>query len=84
MDFDELKLPMEDEVKIVRKELGIHEDHIVLTTYAGVFGEEFSTLKGANYLASIWREVRNIKNTTLLIIVTVLNRNMAKAFGSEE
>ncbi|WP_069807899.1 glycosyltransferase family 4 protein [Vulcanisaeta thermophila] len=82
VDFNELKPPTEDEVIKTRRELGIPEGNIVMGTYVGVFREEFSTLKGANYIVKIWSEVRKaVKNITL--IVTGLNRKTAETLRAK-
>jgi glycosyltransferase involved in cell wall biosynthesis len=62
-------LSTEEKVSI-RRSIGIDEDVIVLTTYVGVFGEEFSGMKGAQYLFKIWRELRSHFKDRVAMIVT--------------
>jgi glycosyltransferase involved in cell wall biosynthesis len=70
VDFNELKpLSIEEKVSI-RRNIGIDEDAIVLITYVGVFGEEFSGMKGAQYLFKIWRELRSRFKDRVVVIVT--------------
>jgi glycosyltransferase involved in cell wall biosynthesis len=70
VDFNELK-PLSIEEKVaIRRSIGIDEDVVVLTTYVGVFGEEFSGMKGAQYLFKIWRELRSRFRDRVVVIVT--------------
>jgi glycosyltransferase involved in cell wall biosynthesis len=70
VDFNELK-PLSTEGKVsVRRGIGIDEDVVVLTTYVGVFGEEFSGMKGAQYLFRIWRELRSRFKDKVVVIAT--------------
>jgi len=42
-----------DEKANIRESIGLRNDEVVLGTYVGVFGEEFSHMKGAHYLLKI-------------------------------
>jgi len=70
VDFRELK-PLSEEEKIgVRKTLRIKSDDILLTTYVGVFGEEFSGVKGAHLILKIWRELKEHFRNRVKMVVT--------------
>jgi glycosyltransferase involved in cell wall biosynthesis len=69
-DFDELKPPSDEEKVRIRKSIGIDDDTVVLRTYVGVFGEEFSGVKGAQHLLRIWRELRSRFEEKVAVIVT--------------
>ena len=79
VDFNELKPPSQEERKALRIKYGIPVESTVLITYAGVFGEEFSTLKGTHLLARLWKDLRREHNK-LTLIVTGLGRAWIRAF----
>jgi glycosyltransferase involved in cell wall biosynthesis len=70
VDFNELKLLDTETKNSIRRNIGINEDTPILTTYVGVFGEEFSSMKGAQYLFKIWRELRSYFKDKIVMIVT--------------
>jgi len=58
VDFNKFK-PLNCEEKAnIRESIGLRNDEGILITYVGVFGEEFSHMKGAHYLLKIWRELK--------------------------
>jgi glycosyltransferase involved in cell wall biosynthesis len=70
VDFNELK-PISVEERInIRRNFGVDDDAIMLITYVGVFGEEFSGIKGAQYLLKIWRELRLRFGDKVRMVVT--------------
>jgi glycosyltransferase involved in cell wall biosynthesis len=70
IDFNELK-PLSEKEKIgVRKSIGVESDEILLTTYVGVFREEFGEIKGAHHVFRIWREVKKHFANKVKMIVT--------------
>ncbi|ADN49867.1 glycosyl transferase group 1 [Vulcanisaeta distributa DSM 14429] len=80
VDFNELKPPSMEEKRKLRIKYGIPEDAVVLTTYTGVFGEEFSTLKGTHLIARLWKDLRRVLNIRLMLMVTGLGEAWVKAF----
>jgi glycosyltransferase involved in cell wall biosynthesis len=70
VDYNELK-PLPEKEKInVKKSIGIKDDEILLTTYVGVFREEFNKIKGAHHIFKIWRELRKYFSNKVKIVVT--------------
>jgi glycosyltransferase involved in cell wall biosynthesis len=70
VDFNELKPSSDEERTCIRKSAGIDDDAVVLATYVGVFGEELSGVKGAQYLLRIWRELRSRFKEKVAMIVS--------------
>ncbi|WP_042667289.1 glycosyltransferase [Desulfurococcus amylolyticus] len=70
VDFDEIKPLSPVEKLAVKRSLGLRGDEILITTYMGVFGEEFSSLKGAHYIPRIWRALRNRFSDRIRMVVT--------------
>ena len=70
VDFNELKPLSAEEKAEVRRRFGIGDDAAVLITYVGVFGERFSSVKGAHHLLSIWRQLRSRLKSKVEMVVT--------------
>jgi len=70
VDFNELKPLSEDEKIGIKKSLGLKGDDVLLCTYVGVFGEEFSSMKGAQHLFRIWHCLRTRFGKKVKIVVT--------------
>lgn len=69
VDFNEIKPATEEEKTALRKKYGIPEDAVALCAYIGVFGEHFSTIKGAHYIDRIHEElVKRFGNKVRMIV----------------
>jgi glycosyltransferase involved in cell wall biosynthesis len=80
VDFNELKPLSEIERSNVRKSIGIENDKTLLVTYVGVFGEEFSGIKGAHFIIEIWRELKNQLGKRVVMVVTGVGETYLSPF----
>ena len=80
VDFNDLKPPSIDERNELRRSWGLSEDSIVLLSYVGVFGEEFSHMKGAHLIVRLWRDLRRYSNKIILVI-TGVGENIAEVYN---
>ena len=70
VDFNEIKPLSPKERLKIREDLGFGNDDVLLSTYVGIFGEEFSGMKGAHYLFRIWRVLRARFDDKVKMVVT--------------
>jgi glycosyltransferase involved in cell wall biosynthesis len=80
VDFNELKPLSEIERSKVKENLGIEDDEVLLVTYVGIFGEEFSGIKGAHFIVKIWRELKKRLSRRVKIVVTGIGESYLPLF----
>jgi glycosyltransferase involved in cell wall biosynthesis len=80
VDFNELKPLSEIERTKVGENIGIENDEVLLTTYVGVFGEEFSGIKGAHFIVKIWRELKKRVSRGVKMVVTGIGETYLPLF----
>jgi glycosyltransferase involved in cell wall biosynthesis len=80
VDFNDLKPPSVEERSKLRRLWGLSEDSIVLISYVGVFGEEFSSLKGAHLITRLWKDLRRYLGK-IVLVVTGVGKQMVEVFN---
>ncbi|MCX8205360.1 MAG: glycosyltransferase [Candidatus Nezhaarchaeota archaeon] len=82
VDFNELKIPSDDEKMRLRRRSQLPEDAVIVCSYVGVFKEEVGTMKGAHLIAKIWKGLHRRVERPMAMVVTGLPTYWVKELRS--